>query len=677
MGQYLTSERIKAALSALSDTRAKASLLDFLIVKRSLAVKQPLPTQAGLPTSAHKVAITQGEPAYIQAVAELARVAPPASLSDRPYFNVFAQGDAKGGYRGRKFISNGTGSTIGGSTWRAILDLDQVKPRQASLASGYVDRLEEFFLRESLNDPKPPLGELAIWTFREADLSTIFGAETDPVRRGELLSQEFKSNLGLTSDEIGELFDSDVPAIADHDLGSSAASPHAYLADVGAQSVAAASPQNGACARDLAVALAAKPFVIVTGTSGTGKSRSALLLAEQLQAYYSSTVDEQIFQLVAIGPDWTSPKKLLGYRTPFGAERVGANGAKTNESYEITETLRVILRAANPKSTKVPHFLIFDEMNLSHVERYFAPFLSLMEASNILEDGGNAPIVDRHSIVVISEMLNAEDPTTAEAESAKILAEAGDALTLPPNLFYIGTVNVDETTYMFSPKVLDRAHVLEIRPLTPSDYARGTAPDVTVPLAVANSLLREAIDDREAAEEASSGIAHVFDPLATKHGVDAKTLAGQKKFTLDVLDGCFHILAPVGFEFAYRVVKEVHDYLLVWTRAQLANGASPESAMETWIEGLDRAVLQKVLPKIHGSRTALGDSLKALAAFLSGQDATGSPAAKYSIGTDRVVQIAPEMKLELPDGQQFSLSVAKLLDMHAKLSSRNYVSFVK
>ena len=59
---------------------------------------------------------------------------------------------------------------------------------------------------------------------------------------------------------------------------------------------------------------------------------------------------------------------------------------KTNESYEITNIVRLLLRASHPDVAEVPHFLIFDEMNLSHVERYFAPFLSLMEAANVLDE---------------------------------------------------------------------------------------------------------------------------------------------------------------------------------------------------------------------------------------------------------------------------------------------------
>ena len=109
------------------------------------------------------------------------------------------------------------------------------------------------------------------------------------------------------------------------------------------------------------------------------------------------------FELVTVGPDWTSPKLLLGYRTPFGKVRKLEDGSETNESYEITNVLRLLLRASHPDVAEVPHFLIFDEMNLSHVERYFAPFLSLMEAANVLERAGVA-LIDEQDLSWLSSL---------------------------------------------------------------------------------------------------------------------------------------------------------------------------------------------------------------------------------------------------------------------------------
>ena len=151
-------------------------------------------------------------------------------------------------------------------------------------------------------------------------------------------------------------------------------------------------------------ALLAKPFVILAGLSGSGKTRLAQALARWLGAPYA---------LVAVGPDWTSRDPLLGYPDALDPSR-----------YVTTPALE-LLRSAN-EQPDVPHFLILDELNLSPVERYGADLLSAMESGEAIFLGGDPPV----------------------------------ALPWPRNLFLIGTVNVDETTHPLSPKVLDRASVL-------------------------------------------------------------------------------------------------------------------------------------------------------------------------------------------------------------------------
>ncbi|MBK1715173.1 McrB family protein [Rubrivivax gelatinosus] len=677
MPRFLTAQRIKSSIQALADSRGKPALVEFLVVKRTLAIK-------GQPS----VAIAQSEQAFVQASTELAAVqAVIDAKAEKQLYNVFSIRDNTKGFRLGKHISNGTNSTIGAIKWQTVIDLSSDKPRKASLRPGYEARLTDLLLRSG-NDPKPLLGDMAIVNFRRRDLDALFGGETDPTRRLELLKEQFTAEFAFTPTEISELFDAGGGEITDSDLQSATASPEDYLEGLATPVTTedATAVTGKSCSLDLVAALAAKPFVILTGTSGTGKSRSTLRLAESLQELYAAQVNSQIFQLVAIGPDWTSPKKLLGFRTPFGQTRKREDGSETNESYEITETLRIILRACHPNSIKIPHFLVFDEMNLSHVERYFAPFLSLMEASSILVDSENAPIIDDHSLAVISELLNAElkPPTegaeakpSVEAESAKLLVSSGQSLKLPPNLFYVGTVNIDETTHMFSPKVLDRAHVLEVKALTPSQYVAGSSESLAIDLAVANELLREAIDDRESDEAVGSNPAAILDLLVTKHGVDAAELAKAKELTLKTLDGCFKLLGPTGFEFGFRVVKEVHGYMHVWTKAQLATGMDPAAAMAEWINGLDRAIFQKVLPKIHGNRSALGDSLKALAAFLDGAHGKSETPARYSLGAEATVDIAEAEAITIPAGTQFKQCREKLLAMHARLIARNHVSFVK
>lgn len=169
-------------------------------------------------------------------------------------------------------------------------------------------------------------------------------------------------------------------------------------------------------------ALLAKPFVILTGLAGSGKTKLAQVFAEWI-----CEKAEQMC-IVPVGADWTNREALLGYPN-----------ALNEGEYVLPENgvLNLLMEANKPENAGKPYFLILDEMNLSHVERYFADFLSVMESQ------------DRIPL----------HPDTEIWKGCKVPGKVG----LPANLFIVGTVNIDETTYMFSPKVLDRANVIEFR----------------------------------------------------------------------------------------------------------------------------------------------------------------------------------------------------------------------
>lgn len=180
-----------------------------------------------------------------------------------------------------------------------------------------------------------------------------------------------------------------------------------------------------AIARRYAASLLTKRFVILTGLSGSGKTK----VAHAFAAWIAES-DAQ-YRVVAVGADWTTNENLLGYQDALRPEiyRKPTNGA-----------LDLMLRARD--DAERPYFLILDEMNLSHVERYFADMLSAIESG---------------------------EPIALHSATENLPGGNGDTLHVPPrlalpkNLFIVGTVNVDETTYMFSPKVLDRANVIEFR----------------------------------------------------------------------------------------------------------------------------------------------------------------------------------------------------------------------
>lgn len=667
MPLFLSAKRISEAINRAGNSRAKGSLFDFLVVKRTLAIKK-----------ATAVAIAEREPAYIEALNQLALCG--SEKAPNPYINIFALSDTKNGYRSAKFPSNGPNSTIDGNPWRKVVGLDTTKnPREASLLTGYEGEIERLALKASSSSPKPNIDDVAIWYFRSADIAEVATASLSPAQKLDALRTRFATDMGLTPAETGHLFDLSPASIDASDFVPTLADPNDYLPKVSTGLAITPASVTDSCSLDLVTALASKPFVILTGPSGTGKSRAALKMAEGIQRAVGARVNGDLFQLVKVGPDWTSPKKLLGFRTPFGETRQRPDGSETNDSYDVTETVRLILRAGHPDATGVPYFLIFDEMNLSHVERYFSTFLSLMEATNTVENENALTLIDAQDLATISELLQKENKHSPEAESAKFLVDNHQSLGLPSNVFFIGTVNVDETTYMFSPKVLDRAHVIEIEAENPGIYLRGTGvlePGGLVDAGKATELLRGGIDDREGQRHEVPNPVAILDRLTTEAGIDAPSVEAMRNAVITALDGCYELLDPVGFPIGYRTAKEVFVYIYVWAKSRRLMGDDAATVVAGWSDALDKALLQKVLPKLHGSKRVLGDSLKATAAFLGGGNSGSNPAAQYALGLGQTVGIAPGAVLTLPNGGAIKLSKKKLEAMHGRLLATGYVSFV-
>ncbi len=430
---------------------------------------------------------------------------------------------------------------------------------------------------------------------------------------------------------------------------------------------------SGSCSFDLVVALAAKGFVILTGQSGTGKSKSAIELGQGLDSLdeYETGVRGSSYELVAVGADWTDDRPLLGYTNPFGMPRKGSDDQTTHVSYEIPDALRLVIRAASPSTSPVPCMLILDEMNLSHVERYFSPFLSLIEANRSSSGDSTIPLLGADKVSLIAEVLAALEPNSPETTAAQELVTEGRGLQIPPNLMVVGTVNVDETTYMFSPKVLDRAHVLELHSVQPDAYFDNTgAVAETMPIRTGFELLSWAVTNRKE---------RVFDQhpktifKAAKEIVDDPEIGKLATATQGLLNGTYTLLDPVGFGFGFRAVNEVCAYLLCWIKAKALTGGD----LAGWQDALDKVFLQKILPKIHGNRRQLGDSMAALEAYLSGGHEESEPPAKYRLGTSEPISIPKAKALDLGVENQMAHSQAKLNSMQTQLQAVGYATFIR
>lgn len=201
---------------------------------------------------------------------------------------------------------------------------------------------------------------------------------------------------------------------------------------------------------DIITAIKTKPFLLLAGISGTGKSR---IVRELARACWNEDSPEykaqkpKNFGMVQVKPNWHDSSELIGY-----VSRVSGKA-----EFVAGEFLKFIAKAWEDSET--PYFLCLDEMNLAPVEQYFAEYLSVIESRKSHEDGlvTTDPILEK---VDEEWYFNLTASLTMNEDIRKKFNEEG--ICIPPNLIVVGTVNMDETTFSFSRKVLDRAMTIEM-----------------------------------------------------------------------------------------------------------------------------------------------------------------------------------------------------------------------
>jgi MoxR-like ATPase len=387
-------------------------------------------------------------------------------------------------------------------------------------------------------------------------------------------------------------------------------------------------------------ALTTKPFVILTGNSGTGKTKLAELFAE----WFCGKETDRL-ALIPVGADWTDNRNVLGFvnhirpTQPEGEEEVDV------PVYQSTGILDLLLAA--DKDPANPYFLILDEMNLSHVERYFADFLSAMES--------------RHGEL----HLHREDRRLPRKPSGP--ADVPESLPMPRNVFVIGTVNVDETTYMFSPKVLDRANVIEFRvdSTAPKTFLESGGKPIlkidSAPAGYAEAFLE--LSKRARGLDGTAPLALVADSANPPEGAKA----GLRK-CIETIADLFALMQTSHQEFAFRSMSEILRFLAVDYEL------TPDDADWNWQAAMDAQILQKILPKLHGSKRKLGPLLASLAAYC--EKGVKADAEKTLESQSAVETYAAEGDKKCAD-PLFKGSHRKLCEMILTVRRDQFVSFIQ
>lgn len=206
--------------------------------------------------------------------------------------------------------------------------------------------------------------------------------------------------------------------------------------------------------RPYITAIKSKPFLLLAGISGTGKSRIVRELARACWNVDSEEYKAQKpknFEMVQVKPNWHDSSELIGYVSRIDGVR-----------YVVGPFLKFMVKAIQDPET--PYFLCLDEMNLAPVEQYFAEYLSVVESRKRQDDGTitTDPIVDYSDTEEYQSLIYQLFPDDDDLRKAFLTEEGGKRLSIPQNLIVVGTVNMDETTFSFSRKVLDRAMTIEM-----------------------------------------------------------------------------------------------------------------------------------------------------------------------------------------------------------------------
>ncbi len=322
-------------------------------------------------------------------------------------------------------------------------------------------------------------------------------------------------------------------------------------------------------------AIRTKPFILLAGISGTGKSRMVRQLARGCCPEWKDEAKTQKhplynerkpgnFEMIQVRPNWHDSTQLMGYES-----RVSGKA-----EFVVKPFVKFLAKAWLYEEEGIPFFLCLDEMNLAPVEQYFAEYLSVIETRKTV-DGKivTDPLVTFPTETLLreafKEIYQGVDHDKAEQFINKFIAEGG--IPIPQNFIVMGTVNMDETTFSFSRKVLDRAMSFELNEV---DMDGGLAADP--------DCLFGSIGAAAAKGEFTQG----FEVYAIAKD-DCDKIKG---FLADVNK----VLDKTPFKIAYRTRNEI----MIYCHERMKDGVPLAKA-------LDEATSMKILSRVEGDKRRL------------------------------------------------------------------------
>ncbi len=429
-------------------------------------------------------------------------------------------------------------------------------------------------------------------------------------------------------------------------------------------------------------ALKTKPFMLLAGISGTGKSRIVREFAFKSCPDYLRDKDGTTpgnYCMIEVKPNWHDSTELLGY------------WSNINKRYMFTKFVKFLVKAK--MFPEVPFFVCLDEMNLAPVEQYFAEFLSVLETRRLIKNGeGEDEVVsgvlvdkeyfaklgtlsstsgtlgtlktDRDIYFKLFDIQDKVEMEKVENDSDSLLTEG---LTLPENVFIVGTVNMDDTTHQFSRKVIDRAMTIEMNGGALADIFKNNS-DLTY----ADEPMT--MDDMKSRYITASEVLEKCYAVVNNQEISDYIQGKGEEGLPQRLEEINKVLRGTPFTVSYRVMNELTIYLAVLLDKAVEDGTevTTDNFKPYVEEAIDKILLMKILPRVEGDDEMfrISDDERNLYGLNNQVDENGISHEYTKL--DWLREIAPQHTAE--DEQKY-MAVDKLKEMIGRLNRQSFTRY--